>query len=456
MLLLLQAYGLAQITEGPELDAAKSLVVMIEGKLGENPTQGAGIVFAVQGDLVYIATAYHVVRPGEKRATELKVRFWQRQTESFPAVHYDDASSEFDLAVIRARAPGLQFRLDRLGDVDSFKESDKAYAIGYPGTKRWGVTYNPGPVDDVQMAKLAVQSPYIKDGHSGGALIDDKKRLVGMVLGTDSVTAQALRVDKLVEILRQNIKVPVQLTTPSLMSPSAPPKVEAAPAPTPGSSKINPKDGLPYVLIPPGKFMMGCSKDDKECSPDESPTHEVEITRGFWIGQTEVTQEAYRRVTGGDPSKFKGAKRPVETVSWAEAQDYCVQAGLRLPTEAEWEYAARAGSTEARHGKVADVAWYSTNASAQTHDVRGKQANRWNLYDTLGNVWEWVADWYDMDYYQAREGKDPKGPRSGVLRVLRGGSWGDFPEFVRVSFRNGFESAGRGVIIGFRCGGELP
>ncbi len=273
---------LGQIFEGPELDAAKSLVVMIEGRLGDNPTQGAGIVFAVQGDLVYIATAYHVVRPGEKRATDRKVRFWQKQTETFSADHYDDARSEHDLAVIRVRAPGLKFQLDRLTETDlaSFKKGHKVWAIGYrSGIDRWGVTYMPGTITDVQTMRLSVQSLYIEEGYSGGALIDERMRLAGRVLNTGSVRAGALRIDRLVEILRLEVKVPVKLGRPSLISSSPPPKTD--PVRTPGSSKINPKDGLTYVWIPPGRFMMGCSTDDKECQSDESPPHEVEITNGF-------------------------------------------------------------------------------------------------------------------------------------------------------------------------------
>ena len=429
--LLLAALAFGQISEGPELDAAKSLVVMIEGKLGENPTQGAGIVFAAQGDLVYIATAYHVVRPGERRATDLKVRFWHRQTESFSADHYDDARSEHDLAVIRVRAPGLQFRLDRLADLTSFKEPDKVYAIGYPGgTKRWGVTHIAGIIDDVQTLRLSVQSTYIKAGHSGGALVDDRMRLAGMVLDTDGVTASALRIDRLVEILRIEIKIPVQLTP---------------------YSKMNPQDGLEYVWIPPGRFTMGCSREDKKCGPNESLPHEVEITKGYWFGQTEVTQEAYMRVTDKDPSRFKGARRPVEFVSWDEANDYCLKVGLRLPTEAEWEFAARAGSPEARYGELGAIAWHRGNASGTAHDVGGKQMNGARLFDILGNVWEWTADWYAED--KATDGKDPKGPRSGAMRVLRGGAWISPPEDVRVSARIRGE---RDMYSGFRCAGESP
>jgi formylglycine-generating enzyme required for sulfatase activity len=438
VLLLWPALVCGQITEGPELDAAKSLVVMIEGRLGVAPTQGAGIIFAVQGDFVYIATAYHVVRPGEKRATDLKVRFWQRQTESFLADHYDDARSEHDLAVIRVRAPGLQFRLDRLADAASFKESDQVYAIGYPGgTKRWGVTYSPGSIDAVQTIRMSVQSVYIKKGHSGGALIDDRMRLVGMVLETDGDTAGVLRIDRLIEVLRRDIKVPVQLSL---------------------YSKTNLIDGQEYVWIPPGRFVMGCSKEDRECADDESPQHEVAITKGYWMGQTEVTKEAYWRVTGKYLDSFifnRGPKRPVETVPWHEANDYCVKAGLRLPTEAEWEYAARAGSINVRQGELDTVAWYGANAPRATQDVGLKQPNSWKLYDMLGNVAEWVGDWYDKDYYHTAEASDPKGPRSGEWRVVRGGHWFSDQRSVRVSIRIRQGPSTPTEFVGFRCAGEL-
>ena len=210
-----------------------------------------------------------------------------------------------------------------------------------------------------------------------------------------------------------------------------------------GAKKINPKDGLTYIWIPPGSFMMGCSPGDTKCFDEEKPAHRVEISKGFWIGETPVTQEAYQRVTGSNPSKFKGPQRPVEMVSWEDAQRYCQEVGMRLPTEAEWEYAARAGSTASRYGKLAEIPWHRENSQGQTHSVKGKQPNAWGLYDTLGNVWEWTADWFHENYFARNEARDPNGPKDGTYRVVRGGSWFSGSQGVRAS-----SLAGKGRRIG--------
>ena len=153
----------------------------------------------------------------------------------------------------------------------------------------------------------------------------------------------------------------------------------------------------------------------------------MEITRGFWIGQTEVTQEAYQKVKGTNPSNFKGSALPVEQVSWTDANVYCEAVGMRLPTEAEWEYAARGGSTAARYGTLDNVAWFRGNSGSKTHPVAQKQPNGFGLYDVLGNVWEWVADWYDAKYYGSGAVRDPRVQRVEQSRVVRGGSWIDDP-----------------------------
>jgi formylglycine-generating enzyme required for sulfatase activity len=243
-------------------------------------------------------------------------------------------------------------------------------------------------------------------------------------------------------------------------APPPPPVIETAPPPSAwsvsrGEVRVNPRDGLKYVWIPPGRFTMGCSPGDSECDGDEKPAHPVRITRGFWIGQTEVTQAAYERVMRKNSSRFKAPERPVESVSWDEAKSYCESVGLRLPTEAEWEYAARAGSTEARYGGIESVAWYSGNSSKQTQFVGRKEANGFGLYDMLGNVWEWISDWHEEKYYSGSEMQDPSGPSRGQYRVLRGGSWNNSPRYVRVSLRIRYEPSIRTLYVGVRCAGEL-
>jgi formylglycine-generating enzyme required for sulfatase activity len=214
---------------------------------------------------------------------------------------------------------------------------------------------------------------------------------------------------------------------------------------------VSPKDGLTYVWIPPGRFTMGCSPGDAECTPGEKPAHEVTITRGFWLGRTPVTQQAYQRVTGQDPSNVKGANLPVETVNWDEAKSYCEAIRGRLPTEAEWEYAARAGSTGARYGNLDDIAWYSENSGGTTHEVGQKRANAFGLYDMLGNVLQWVADWYGD--YQPGAQSDPSGPGRGHFRVVRGGWWNGRTLNARVSWRNSVGNPPT-EFVGLRCVGE--
>jgi formylglycine-generating enzyme required for sulfatase activity len=214
--------------------------------------------------------------------------------------------------------------------------------------------------------------------------------------------------------------------------------------------------GMEFVKILPGELMMGCSAGDTECLDPEKPAHRVRITKPFEIGSYEVTQAQWQSVMGSNPSVFKGSNRPVEYVSWNDVQDFLQKLTAkhdgyryRLPTEAEWEYAARAGTTGAHAGPLDSMAWYDSNSGHHTNPIGQKQPNAWGLYDVIGNVWEWVQDWYDETFYARSPAADPVGPSSGRYRVLRGGSWYNGP--TRASFRFRYDPPFRDPTIGFRC-----
>jgi formylglycine-generating enzyme required for sulfatase activity len=175
--------------------------------------------------------------------------------------------------------------------------------------------------------------------------------------------------------------------------------------------------GMEFVKVMPGEFTMGCSDGDDQCAADEQPAHRVQITKHFEMGKYEVTQAQWRTVMGTDPSTIKGENRPVETVSRTDAQDFLDKLNARndgyryrLPTEAEWEYAARAGTAGPYAGALDDIAWYAGNSGDETHPVGQKKPNQWGLYDMEGNVREWVSDWYSRTYYSSSPAADPPGP----------------------------------------------
>lgn len=218
--------------------------------------------------------------------------------------------------------------------------------------------------------------------------------------------------------------------------------------------------GMDFVLIPAGEFHMGFDDGDE----DEKPVHLVRITKPFYLGKYQVTQGQWQAVMGDNPSHFKGdPNRPVERVSWEDTQEFLRRLSkkeggkpYRLPTEAEWEYAARAGSTGAYCfgndvSQLERYAWHSANAEGTTHPVGLLKPNVWGLHDVHGNVWEWVSDWYDETYYQQSPTDDPQGPEQGSARSVRGGSWLYHPRYARASRRYGSGPGSRAVTYGLRC-----
>ena len=246
--------------------------------------------------------------------------------------------------------------------------------------------------------------------------------------------------------------------------------------------------GMEFVLIPAGEFMMGsddssCPQDDPftekneylDCLsnlnilPFETPRHKVVISKPFYIGKYEVTQLQWYKVMGNNPAYFKTEKvgmdsrnHPIESVSWDDVQEFLKKLNAmektnayRLPTEAEWEYAARAGSETAYcfgndESQLEQYAWYVKNSGNKTHPVGQLKPNVWGLYDMHGNVWEWTSDWHDWQYYSQSPAKDPQGPASGSGRVNRGGSWNYAAGLCRAARRYYYSPDVRGGNIGFR------
>ena len=199
------------------------------------------------------------------------------------------------------------------------------------------------------------------------------------------------------------------------------------------------------VFVEGGTFTMGATAEQgREVDDNEKPVHLVTVS-DFLIGRVEVTQELWQAVMGSNPSKFKGnLNRPVESVSWVECQKFIAKLNqitgkiFRLPSEAEWEYAARGGKKSNGYkysgsDNLHDVAWDNSNRDHTTHPVGTKSPNELGLFDLSGNVWEWCNDWKGS--YESASQTNPTGPSSGSLRVNRGGSWYSGDEKCRVSYR---------------------
>ena len=241
-------------------------------------------------------------------------------------------------------------------------------------------------------------------------------------------------------------------------------KAHVVTKPAPGQGAMIPDLEIMLVWIAPGKFIMGSPNNESGRDTDEGPMTEVTLAEGFWLGEYELTQGQWQKLRGNNPSHFTsaGEAAPVEQVSWDEAMEFCqqltereIQAGrlpagysYSLPTEAQWEYAGRAGTHGAYAGKLDALAWYVSNSVETTHPGGKKKPNAWGLHDMAGNVWEWCLDWKGP--YPGKNVTDYRGPSTGSLRVYRGGSWADAAFSCRSALRYGGDPANRSNQIGFR------
>ncbi|HEV8395559.1 MAG TPA: SUMF1/EgtB/PvdO family nonheme iron enzyme [Vicinamibacterales bacterium] len=257
---------------------------------------------------------------------------------------------------------------------------------------------------------------------------------------------------------------PASSAPPGAAPEATPPRSEpAAPAPTPAPAapaatpsapsprtKVNAADGQTYLWIPPGSFAMGCSSGDGDCQPDELPVHTVRMRRGFWLARTEVTNAQYAKHAKTERATGATDADPAVGMDRSEAKKYCAAVGGRLPTEAEWEYAARAGSRERYYDTLSDVAWFENNGGDRSHPVAQKSPNAFGLYDMLGNVYEWVLDRYYDKYDDTDDAvEEPLAPNASA--VARGGAWHSSAKELRVSNRFGVPTDYADANVGVRC-----
>ena len=202
------------------------------------------------------------------------------------------------------------------------------------------------------------------------------------------------------------------------------------------------------VLIPAGSFLMGGDTEE-----DQKPIHLVFLD-AFYIDRFETTQKDFKKSMGYNPSRHINANSPVENVDWFEADEYCKKIKKRLPTEAEWEKAAR-GKKKTKYywgnNINSNFAWYNRNSRRKTHPIGKKKPNDYGLFDISGNVWEWVSDWFEKDYFKFSPFSNPKGPKTGIFKTLKGGSWSNDPNYLTIGYRMVYGPEGKDEYIGFRC-----
>ena len=438
---------------------------------------GTGFIVHLESDAAYILTAAHVVA-GDPNP---KVEFFTNKhvlvpAEILPGAEGGDEMRGLALLVVRGKKnlpTGVTaLPLDR---TRSFSAGDEIIVVGFPRSAGpWHVIK--GNIGSSQASDIFF-SPSVDTGNSGGPIIRQGK-VIGIVMATES-SGRGLTADRVqayiggFEIMSHESTSAASMATES----SPPPATTAKPEPRQVTQdrEITGKDGAPMVLIPAGEFWMG--SPDGEGDKDEHPRHRVSLD-AYSMDKFEVTVSRYAKflqLTGRrDPQYWnqvntsKHSNLPVVGVDWHDAEAYCQWAGKRLPTEAEWEKAAR--GTDGRtypwgNGqptpKLANFnnKMYVKNAYDERLapvDSYETGTSPYGIHHMAGNVWEWTADWYGDQYYAKNPPKNPQGPSKGDSKVIRGGSWDIEPGDVRSAVRLWFSPAYWNFLIGFRCAQDRP
>ena len=389
------------------LDTALSALVRISGTRDDTPVRGSGFVVALDRDEATIVTASHVI----EGVRNLEVAFAAELSESFPAqtVLGMELGDPNGLAVFQVRGT-LPANVTSLSvEVDRRPRLGEAlFLLGFP-------EMSPAPrttqrVLSARNGALLLIDQKIGEGFSGGPVLQDGK-VVGVVTEMDEQTTYAVNaVTAHTALEGWGVKLCMTGTPVT-------------------------RNGMDYVRICPGTFTMGSAPTDLFAEKDEQPVRQVTVNE-FWIGRTEITNKQYRLFQPEHPGDDE---MPAVKITWDEAEAACKRFGGRLPTEAEWEYAARAGtrtvwSFGGDERMTGEYAWYTGNANNKPHPVASKKPNAWGLYDVHGNVWEWVEDWSPPAY-----------------PVLRGGSFQDPAKFIRSANRIANRRDVRKENFGFRC-----
>ncbi len=429
LLLLLPASASAQ-----ELDKAVSALVRISGMRGGTPVRGSGFVVGLDRDKATIVTASRVI----EGVQQLEITFAADRTESFSArlVLGTEAGNQRGLAALQvlgalpAGVIALSFETE-----DRLQQGEDLFLLGFPEASTTPLALwrrHAGPNGNFLQLDGSVEEAF------SGAPVFLKDKVVGVVTVTDEDLQRVFAV-KATVARKAVVGWGARLGGHSSIQSRCEPGEEYT------------RENIVFVLICPATFTMGAPDNDSKADDNERPAHQVTLSE-FWISKTEMTNAQYRRFRRGHKGPIN---RPVTAISWEEAKAACEHFGGRLPTEAEWEYAARAGSQTVwsfgeDERKLGTYAWFIDNSGNKLPLAGSKAPNSWGLYDMHGSVWEWVADWYAP--YPGAAQTDPSGPTTGEYHILRGGSYLSAPGDLRSGVRSRYDpKIIRSADYGFRC-----